>query len=111
MVRPCAGRSTDLDHDRTHNKVNETTDIDETTGPAWVTPVHDRAGNMTTARDRSSLTNGLTCKCDAWDRLVGADPPDPTPTEVYGPEFTEPSPARPTFPCGSWSLAAVASSA
>jgi hypothetical protein len=67
--------STDLDQDRTHNEVNETTDITETTGPAWVTPVHDRAGNMTTAPNPSSLTTALTCKYDAWNRLVEAGIP------------------------------------
>ncbi len=64
--------TTDLDQDRTHSKVNEVTDITETTGPAWATPVHDAAGNMTTVPKPSSLTNGLTLKYDAWNRLVEA---------------------------------------
>ena len=37
----------DLDQTRSHNLVNEITDITETAGPAWVTPQHDAAGNMT----------------------------------------------------------------
>ena len=62
--------STDLDQDRTCNKVNEITDITETTGTAWVTPAQDKNGNMTTVPKSSSLANGLTLKYDAWNRLV-----------------------------------------
>ena len=64
--------STDLDQDRTHNKVNEISDITETTGTAWATPVHDRAGNMTSVPKPASLANSLTLKWDAWNRLVEA---------------------------------------
>ena len=39
-------------------------------GTAWVDPVHDKAGNMTTLPKPSSLATGLTCKWDAWNRLV-----------------------------------------
>ena len=62
--------TTALDQGRTHNKVNETTDITETTGPAWADPVHDAAGNMTTVPKPADLTAGLTLKYDAWNRLV-----------------------------------------
>ena len=62
--------STDLNQDRTHNPVNEITGITETVGTAWVDPVHDKAGNMTTLPKPSSLSTGLTCKWDAWNRLV-----------------------------------------
>ena len=62
--------STDLNQDRTHNPVNEITGITETVGTAWVDPVHDKAGNMTTLPKPSSLATGLTCKWDAWNRLV-----------------------------------------
>jgi len=62
--------STDLDQDRSHNNVNEITDITETTGPSWITPAYDRAGNMTTIPKPSSPADGLTCKYDAWNRLV-----------------------------------------
>ena len=62
--------STDLNQDRTHNPVNEITAISETVGTAWVDPVHDKAGNMTTLPKPSSLATGLTCKWDAWNRLV-----------------------------------------
>lgn len=64
--------STDLDQDRTHNKVNEISDITETTGTAWATPVHDRAGNMTSIPKPSSLANSLSSKWDAWNRLIEA---------------------------------------
>ncbi|MBM4092022.1 MAG: RHS repeat-associated core domain-containing protein, partial [Planctomycetes bacterium] len=62
--------TTDLNQDRAHNPVNEITGITETTGTAWIDPVHDRAGNMTTVPKPSSLASGLTCKWDAWNRLV-----------------------------------------
>jgi len=62
--------TTDLNQDRAHNPVNEITGITETTGTAWIDPVHDRAGNMTTLPKPSSLASGLTCKWDAWNRLV-----------------------------------------
>jgi len=62
--------STQLNQSRTHNAVNEVTNITETVGPAWATPAHDRAGNMTTVPDPLGLTAGLTCKYDAWNRLV-----------------------------------------
>ncbi|MHB8970832.1 MAG: RHS repeat domain-containing protein, partial [Pirellulaceae bacterium] len=62
--------STDLNQDRTHNPVNEITGITETVGTAWVDPVHDKAGNMTTLPKPSSPATGLTCTWDAWNRLV-----------------------------------------
>ena len=62
--------STDLNQDRTHNPVNEITGITETVGTAWIDPVHDRAGNMTTLPKPSSPATGLTCTWDAWNRLV-----------------------------------------
>jgi len=62
--------TTQLNQSWTHNPVNEVTDISETTGPAWITPVQDRAGNMTTVPNPANLANGLTCVYDAWNRLV-----------------------------------------
>ena len=62
--------TTDLDQDRTHNKVNEIIDITETTGTAWVTPVEDRNGNLTAVPKPSSLASGLTLTYDAWNRLT-----------------------------------------
>lgn len=57
--------TTVLDQDRTHSKVNEATDFTESTGPAWATPMHDAAGNMTTVPWPLGLTTGLTLKYDA----------------------------------------------
>ena len=62
--------SWDLVQNRTNNKVNEITDITETTGPSWVTPVYNRAGNMTTVPKAADPTVGFTCTYDAWNRLV-----------------------------------------
>ena len=62
--------TTDLDQDRTHNPVNEISGITETIGTAWIDPVQDKAGNMTTLPKPSSPATGLTCTWDAWNRLV-----------------------------------------
>ncbi len=62
--------TTDLNQTRDHNPVNEITEIAASMGTVWIDPVHDRAGNMTTLPKPSSPANGLTCKWDAWNRLV-----------------------------------------
>jgi len=62
--------SWDLNQQRTANKVNEITDISETTGPSWVTPVYNRAGNMTTIPKPADPTQSFTATYDAWNRLV-----------------------------------------
>jgi len=60
----------DLDQQRTANKVNEITDISESTGPSWVTPVYSKAGNMTTIPQPADPTQPYTATYDAWNRLV-----------------------------------------
>jgi RHS repeat-associated protein len=62
--------TTDLNQSRVVNEVNEITDISETTGPSWVTPVHDRNGNMTTVPKPADPTIGFTCTYDGWNRMV-----------------------------------------
>jgi RHS repeat-associated protein len=62
--------SWDLDQSRTSNKVNEITNITETTGPAWVTPAYNRAGNMTTIPQPADPTASFAATYDAWNRLV-----------------------------------------
>ena len=65
------GNSTwDLDQSRTSNKVNEITDITETSGPAWVTPAYNRAGNMTIIPKPADPTQSYAATYDAWNRLV-----------------------------------------
>jgi hypothetical protein len=65
------GNSTwDLDQSRTSNEVNEITGITETSGPAWVTPVYNRAGNMTTIPKPADPTSSFLATYDAWNRLV-----------------------------------------
>ncbi len=59
-----------LVQNRTANPVNEITDITESTGPAWVTPAYDPAGNMTTIPKPADPTQGFTAVYDAWNRLV-----------------------------------------
>jgi RHS repeat-associated protein len=62
--------TTDLNQSRSVNKVNEISGITETTGPSWIDPAYDRNGNMTTIPKPANLTQGLTGKYDAWNRLV-----------------------------------------
>jgi RHS repeat-associated protein len=59
-----------LNQSRTSNTVNEITDITETVGPSWVTPVYSRAGNMTAMPQPASPASSYTAKYDAWNRLV-----------------------------------------
>ncbi len=60
----------DLDQSRTSNDVNEITDITETAGAAWGTPVYSAAGNMTTMPQPATPTSSYTATYDAWNRLV-----------------------------------------
>lgn len=60
----------DLDQNRTANKVNEITDVTETSGPSWVTPAYSNAGNMTTVPQAADPTKSYTVTYDAWNRLV-----------------------------------------
>ena len=55
-----------LDQDRTHNRANEITQIDSSSTHV----AQDAAGNMTKVPTPTSLATGLTCKYDAWNRLV-----------------------------------------
>jgi RHS repeat-associated protein len=65
-----AAGTTQLNQNRTHNVVNEMTDITETTGTAWPTPTFDAAGNMTVSPRPLSLGNSYDLKYDAWNRLI-----------------------------------------
>jgi RHS repeat-associated protein len=60
----------DLNQFRSANRVNEITDISELAGPAWATPVYNRAGNMTTIPKPADPTQSFTGTYDAWNRLV-----------------------------------------
>ncbi|MBC8873387.1 MAG: RHS repeat-associated core domain-containing protein [Planctomycetes bacterium] len=60
----------DLNQQRTANNVNEISDIGETAGPSWVTPVYNRAGNMTTIPTPADPTASFAATYDAWNRLV-----------------------------------------
>ena len=60
----------DLNQQRTANKVNEITDISETVGPSWVTPIYSRAGNMTTMPKPADPTASFSATYDAWSRLA-----------------------------------------
>ncbi|MCA9042060.1 MAG: glycohydrolase toxin TNT-related protein [Planctomycetaceae bacterium] len=62
--------STDLNQTRTLNDANEISNITESTGPAWVTPAYDAAGNMTTIPKPGDPTGGYTATYDAFNRLV-----------------------------------------
>jgi len=60
----------DLEQTRTSNAVNEITDVSETTGPGWITPAYNRAGNMTTIPRPADPTQSYAATYDAWNRLV-----------------------------------------
>lgn len=62
--------TTDLDQDRAVNKVNEITNITESTGPSWITPTYDRNGNMTTIPKPTDPADSFTATYDAWNRMV-----------------------------------------
>ena len=60
----------DLDQTRTHNPANEITSIDATIGDIWVSPTHDRNGNMLRIPQPADRSKQFTLKWDAWNRLV-----------------------------------------
>ncbi|MEO8493493.1 MAG: RHS repeat-associated core domain-containing protein [Planctomycetota bacterium] len=68
--------SWNLDQTRTANLVNEIADITESTGPAWVTPVYSKAGNMTTMPKSADPTSAFYATYDAWNRLVKIEEDD-----------------------------------
>jgi RHS repeat-associated protein len=59
-----------LIQNRANNTVNEITNITESTGPSWITPAYDAAGNMTIIPKPANPTIGYTGIYDAWNRLV-----------------------------------------
>ena len=67
--------SQDIAQSRTHNTVNE---IVETVGASWVTPAHDKNGNMTYMPQPAEPTEGFTATYDAWNRLVKLQEQQPT---------------------------------
>jgi len=72
MICGCNG-TWDLDQTRTATKVNEITDITESAGPSWGTPVYNRAGNMTTIPKPADPTQSFTATYDGWNRLVRSE--------------------------------------
>jgi hypothetical protein len=67
----------DLDQTRKHNKANEIYDATDAIGQgqgqtAWVDPVHDSHGNMTSVPRPWSPASAMTCIYDAWNRMVEA---------------------------------------
>lgn len=50
--------------------MNEITDITESAGSSWVTPVYSAAGNMTTMPQPATPTSSYTATYDAWNRLM-----------------------------------------
>jgi RHS repeat-associated protein len=70
FVTNAAGTTT-LDQVRTANTVNEITNITTSTGPAWVVPAYDDAGNATTMPQIADPTQSFTAPYDAWNRMVG----------------------------------------
>ncbi|QOV87556.1 RHS repeat-associated core domain-containing protein [Humisphaera borealis] len=63
-----ASGTTDLNQARASNTVNQITGITETTGPSWIDPAYDAAGNTTTF-PQPTPTSSFTATYDAWNRL------------------------------------------
>jgi RHS repeat-associated protein len=59
-----------LTQQRTANTVNEITAITETTGPTWITPAYDAAGNTSTMPQVADPTQSSTAVYDAWNRMI-----------------------------------------
>ena len=62
--------TTTLDQNRTHNVVNEITNISTATGTVWPTPVQNAVGNITNVPQPLALGSSFDLKWDAWNRLV-----------------------------------------
>jgi RHS repeat-associated protein len=60
----------DLDQTRQHNAANEITAIEASVGDLWISPTHDRAGNMLRIPQPKVPTKQFALKWDAWNRLV-----------------------------------------
>ena len=60
----------DLNQTRTHNAVNEITDIDASVGEIWISPTHDRNGNTLRIPQPGDPTQQFALAWDAWNRLV-----------------------------------------
>ncbi|MEO8495591.1 MAG: RHS repeat-associated core domain-containing protein, partial [Planctomycetota bacterium] len=76
-----------LNQTRTHNRVNEITDISNAVGqPVWTDPAYDDAGNMTLTPRPNAPTEGFTLTYDAWNRITKVETTDSTPKLVaqYG---------------------------
>jgi RHS repeat-associated protein len=65
-----ASGTTTLNQSRTANKVNEITNITESTGPTWIVPAYDAAGNTITMPQPGSPASSFTAVYDAWNRMV-----------------------------------------
>ena len=61
---------------RQHNKVNEITDITNTTGVAWIEPSYDKAGNTTVLPEPENPAEGFSAVYDAWNMLVAINEQD-----------------------------------
>jgi len=59
-----------LEQTRDNNKANEITEIDEITGPEWVTPEWDARGNMLNGPVPGDEDTRQHYKWDAWNRMV-----------------------------------------
>jgi RHS repeat-associated protein len=69
FVEKSSGTTT-LNQTRTASTVNEITNISTTTGPAWVTPAYDAAGNTITMPQPAASTSSFTAVYNAWNRMV-----------------------------------------
>ena len=59
-----------LAQSRDANRVNEITEIAATTGPSWIVPQYDPAGNMTRIPQPLNLSAAYDAIWDAWNRFI-----------------------------------------
>ena len=55
---------------RTSNTVNQITNITNSTGPSWITPAYDAAGNTTTIPQPAAPSSSYNATYDAWNRMM-----------------------------------------
>lgn len=70
-----ASGTTNLNQTRTANAVNEITNITESTGPTWIVPDYDDAGNTVVMPQVAAPTQPMVAVYDAWNRMVSLSVP------------------------------------
>jgi RHS repeat-associated protein len=70
MQNATGGGTPSLVQLRDANRANEITEVANTTGPGWIVPKYDLAGNMRKLPQPPNPSSGYEATWDAWNRLV-----------------------------------------